>query len=190
MTNEKGIIIVIEGPSGVGKDTIVKQLVEKYPNTFEKTPSLTTREMRKDESQGKPYYFVDEKSFIESLEKGEIFEYTLRHGQYRGMSKKYFDAVINRGLFPVKDCDKIGLDALRKVYPGKIFSIFLTCPKEQIEKRLIGRGTTGEDLRIRLENYDEYVKQAVYYDTTIENIDLEVATKQVYDEIMKFYNSL
>ena len=58
MKNEKGLIIVVEGPSGVGKDSIVQGLKEKYPNMFVKAPSTTTREMRENESQGNPYFFV------------------------------------------------------------------------------------------------------------------------------------
>lgn len=189
-TNEKGIIIVIEGPSGVGKDTLVKSLMENYPDMFEKVPSMTTREMRENESQGNPYFFVSEERFKQLIADGTLFEYTTRHNTYRGMSKELFDNVLNRGKFPVKDCDKIGLDALRKIYGNKVFGVFITCPKKEIEARLIGRGESGESLATRLNNYDEYVKNEVYFDTTIENIDLEVATKQLYDKIMNFYNQV
>jgi guanylate kinase len=189
-TNEKGIIIVIEGPSGVGKDTLVKSLMENYPNMFEKVPSMTTREMRENESQGNPYFFVSEERFKQLIADGTLFEYTTRHNTYRGMNKDLFDEVLNRGKFPVKDCDKIGLDALRKIYGNKVFGVFITCPKKEIEARLIGRGESGESLATRLNNYDEYVKNEVYFDTTIENIDLEVATKQLYDKIMSFYNQV
>ena len=60
---------------------------------------------------------------------------------------------------------------------------------KEIEKRLIGRGTTGEDLITRLNNYDEYVTNYIYYDEVIENIDLELATETLYKKIMKFYKS-
>ena len=187
MKNKKGIIVVIEGPSGVGKDTLVQELMKKSPNTFVKVPSMTTREMRENESQGNPYYFVDEDTFKKYLSTGVVFEHTIRHGQYRGMSTKLFDDVLNKGLFPVKDCDMIGLNALKQVYGDRVCSFFITCPKEEIEKRLINRGTTGEDLKTRLDNYDEYVKNYVYYDETIENINLQLATDTLYKKIMDFY---
>ena len=187
MKNKKGIIVVIEGPSGVGKDTIVQELMKQYPNTFAKVPSMTTRSMRDNESQGDPYYFVDEPTFKEYLSSGVVFEHTIRHGQYRGMSTKLFDDVLKQELFPVKDCDMVGLNALKKVYGDKVCSFFITCPKEEIEKRLINRGTTGDDLKTRLDNYDEYIKNDVYYDETIENIDLQVATETIYNKIMAFY---
>ena len=76
MKNDKGLIIVIEGPSGVGKDAIVSGLKQKYAGMFEKVPSTTTRPMRENESQGNPYFFVDEPTFKELYNSGDIFEYT------------------------------------------------------------------------------------------------------------------
>lgn len=189
MKNKKKIIVIIEGPSGVGKDTLVHELMRKYPNTFVKVPSMTTRAMRENERQGDPYFFVDEPTFKTYIETGEVFEHTIRHGQYRGMSKRLFDEVLDKSLFPVKDCDVVGLNALKEVYGNKVCSFFITCPKEEIEKRLIGRGTTGEDLITRLNNYDEYVTNYIYYDEVIENIDLELATETLYKKIMKFYRN-
>ena len=163
--------------------------MKKHPNTFVKVPSMTTREMRENESQGNPYFFVDESTFKRMLSTGEVFEHTIRHGQYRGMSTHLFDEVLEKGLFPVKDCDMVGLNALKQIYGSRVCSFFITCPKEEIEKRLIGRGTTGEDLITRLNNYDEYVNNYVYYDEVIENIDLEVATETLYQKIMNFYKN-
>lgn len=190
MKNEKGIIIVVEGPSGVGKDAIVKSLMEHYPNMFEKVPSMTTREMREDESQGHPYFFVDEKTFLEYINSGHVFEHTIRHNTYRGMSKHLFDDVLNRKLFPVKDCDPVGYRALKKIYGNKVLGIFITCPKELIHERLINRGETGESLKIRLNNYDEYIKNKVIYDCEVENIDLNKATEEIYNIIVDFYNNI
>ena len=190
MRNDKGIVVAIEGPSGVGKDTVIKGLINTYPNMFKKVPSTTTREMRVGESQGDPYFFVDEPTFKKMIESGEVFEHTIRHGQYRGMSLNHFDNIISQGIIPLKDCDKVGLDALRGVYGDRVFSIFITCPKEEIEKRLIGRGDSGEDLKTRLNNFDEYIKNQVYFDTVVENIDLSKAVADVYNKIMDFYESL
>lgn len=188
--NDKQIVIVIEGPSGVGKDTLVKRLMEKYPDTFEKVPSMTTREMREGESQGNPYYFVDENKFKELVEDGSLFEYAVRHNTYRGMSKQLFDNVLNRKKFPVKDCEPAGFKALKKIYGKKVIGIFITCPKEEIKRRLISRGETGESLETRLSNYDEYMKNASLYDLTMENIDLEKTTDDIYNVIKNFYESL
>ena len=188
MKNEKGIIIILEGPSGVGKDAIIKGLVDNYPNMFKKIPSTTTRSMREGESQGSPYYFVSEEEFLQKLNSGAIFEHTSRHGQYRGMSREYFDNAINKGIFPVKDCDLVGVNALRKLYGNnRVFTIFITCPKKNIEERLLGRGDSGQDLITRLNNYDEYIKNAKYFDKVVENINLDKAISDVYNLIIEYY---
>lgn len=191
MKNEKQLIVVIEGPSGVGKDAIMKGLVEKYPESFEKVPSMTTRAMREGESQGNPYYFVSVNEFQRQLANDDIFEHTVRHDTYRGMSRVYFDRVLEKNKFPLKDCDKIGLYALRKVYGEKnVFGLFITCPKDVIEQRLIGRGETGDSLKQRLNNYDEYINEYVHYNVSIENIDLDKAIDNVYNAIKLYYESM
>lgn len=191
MKNEKQLIIVVEGPSGVGKDAIMQGLVEKYPDTFEKVPSMTTRAMREGESQGHPYYFVSVNEFQRQLSNGDIFESTVRHDTYRGMSRVYFDNVLSQNKFPLKDCDKVGLYALRKEYGEKnVFGVFITCPKDIIEQRLIGRGETGQSLQQRLSNYDEYIDEYVHYNVSIENIDLNKAIDDVYKAIKEYYESI
>lgn len=191
MKNEKGLIVVIEGPSGVGKDSIVAGLKSKYPNTFVKAPSTTSRQMREHESEGNPYYFVSEEEFKKMLKEGEFFEHTMRHGTYRGMSKKHFNKIINQGLFPVKDCDKIGLEALRREYGfDRVFGIFVTCPKEMIIERLKARGDSGEDLQKRINNYEELMKDHIHYNDHVENIVLSDTIKQVYEKIMNYYKNM
>ena len=73
-------IIIIEGPSGVGKDTIINALIAKYPNKFARPINATTRPMRENESQGNPYLFLNEDEFLKLRASGEIFEHTIRHG--------------------------------------------------------------------------------------------------------------
>lgn len=187
MKNNKKIIVIIEGPSGVGKDAVMKGLMEKCP-IFLKIPSIATRKMREGEIQGNPYFFVTDEEFEEKVKSGEIFERTMRHGTHRGMSKKIFDDAISQGYIPIKDCDKIGFKALKKIYGDKVFGIFLTAPKETIYERLKARGE--KDLKLRLANYDEHMKQRQYYDVEIENIDLDKAIDNAYNKIMKFYNKL
>ena len=95
MRNDKGIVVVIEGPSGVGKDTLINELIASNTQLFEKAISVTTRAMREGESQGNPYDFVSNAEFEDMLNRNEIFEHTTRHGTYRGMRKNNFDKIIN-----------------------------------------------------------------------------------------------
>lgn len=187
MRNDKGIVVVIEGPSGVGKDTLINELIASNPQLFEKVISVTTRAMREGESQGNPYDFVSNAEFEDMLNRNEIFEHTTRHGTYRGMRKNNFDKIINAKKIPLKDCDEIGLDALKKLYPGKVFSIFITAPKEHIHARLINRGDDDNSIRVRMQDYDDKMSKTKYYDKVVQNIELQTATNEVLDHIRTFY---
>ena len=105
-------------------------------------------------------------------------------------SKQLFDTVLEKELFPIKDCDKVGLDALKSVYGKKVVGIFITCPKEEIEKRLINRGEQGESLKTRLDNYSSCLKESVYFDYMVENIDLNKVTTEIYNIIKSFYKTI
>lgn len=188
--NDKKIVVVIEGPSGVGKDSIMLGLINKYPDLFEKVSSYATRNMREGEVDGKPYYFISKEEFVKRLDSGELFEYTERHGNFRGMSKALFDKVLNEGRIPLKDCDLIGLKALRKIYGNRLFGIFITAPKHVIEERLKLRGDKGEDFKKRLLDYDKHMLQKEHFDIELENIDLDKAIEECFNEIKKFYENL
>lgn len=180
-SNKHRKIIILEGPSGVGKDTVINLLLKKYPKHFSHIVSTTTRPMRPNESQGNPYNFVDDETFEKMYENGDFFERTERHGTKRAMSQKAFEDVLEKSMYPIKDCDKIGLAALKNIYGDKVVGIFLTAPKEEIEKRLKERGESMESLKARLENYDEHMKQAQFYDYQVENLDLD----KTLDEILR-----
>ena len=108
-------IIIIEGPSGVGKDTIINELITRYPNRFDRPINATTRAMRDNETQGNPYLFLTEEEFLKLRKSGEIFEHTIRHGTYRGMRKSSFDEILNNGKIALRDCDKYGFKALKEL---------------------------------------------------------------------------
>lgn len=178
----KKSIVIIEGPSGVGKDTIINELIARYPDKFGKPINATTRPMRENESQNNPYLFLTEEEFFKKRQSGEIFEQTMRHGTYRGMQKPSFDSLIDAGKVALRDCDVNGLRAIRQVYGDDIVtSVFLTAPKEEIVKRLKSRNEPEESMQKRLKDYDTYIENAKYFDNIIENIDME----ETIDKILK-----
>ena len=178
----KKSIVIIEGPSGVGKDTIINELIARYPDKFGRPINATTRPMRENESQNNPYLFLTEEEFFKKRQSGEIFEQTIRHGTYRGMQKPSFDSIIGAGKVALRDCDVNGLRAIRQVYGDDIVtSVFLTAPKEEIVKRLKSRNEPEESMQKRLKDYDTYIENAKYFDNVIENIDME----ETIDKILK-----
>ena len=175
----KKSIVIIEGPSAVGKDTIINELIKRYPDKLGKPINATTRAMRENESQNNPYLFLTDEEFIKLRKSGEIFEHTIRHGTYRGMRKSSFNEIINSGRIAVRDCDILGLHAIRQEYGDMVTSIFLTAPKEEIKKRMLSRNEKPEDMEIRLKDYDVYVENAKYFDYVIENIDMEETINKI-----------
>lgn len=188
--NDKGIVVAIDGPSGVGKDTVMRGIIAARPKLFEKAASYTTREMRPDESQGNPYFFITPQDFHDKLEKGLFFEHTTRHGTMRAMSKQIFDCILQKGKIPLKDCDKVGVLALKKLYGKRVFGIFITAPKEVVASRLQARGESGESFATRIKNYDQHMLQKKYYDVCVENISLEQAISDCISKIEHFYGTL
>ena len=176
-------IVVIEGPSGAGKDTIIKTLMQRYPERFGKLVSVATRAMRPHESEGNPYHFVTNEEFDRMVENGDIFEHTVRHGEKRGMSERYILELFNANKIPLKDCDIVGVRALKSRFEN-VTTIFITADKNEIKRRLIGRGDQPADIERRLQDYDKCVLDAKYYDYVINNVDLEKTIDQIMQIIL------
>jgi guanylate kinase len=177
-------IVVIEGPSGAGKDSIINGLIEHFPDRFEKIVSLSTREMRDYESQGSPYYFVSDSEFDNMVKTGDIFEWTTRHGKKRGMSEKYINKILDKGKIALKDCDLVGVNALRKRFDN-VISIFIIVRKEETERRMRKRGDPDDEIKKRLSDYDRHLTESKHYDIIIKNENL----KETIDMILQIiYN--
>ncbi|MCM1404619.1 MAG: AAA family ATPase [Prevotella sp.] len=175
----ENLIVVIEGPSGAGKDTIIRTLVKKYPDRFAKLVSVATRAMRPRESEGNPYHFVTNAEFDQMVATGDIFEHTVRHGEKRGMSEKYIQQLFAAHKIPLKDCDIVGVRALRARFPH-VTTIFLTADKAEIERRLRRRGDDPADIAVRMMDYDRCIQDAQYYDHVIVNHSV----KKTIDKIL------
>jgi guanylate kinase len=175
-------IVVIEGPSGVGKDSIISGLIKKYPDKFERIISVSTRPMRDYERQGNPYIFVTEEEFNKMLCSGDIFEHTVRHGTKRGMSEKHINAILEKGRIPLKDCDIYGVRALRTKF-NNVLTFFITADKDEIETRIRKRGDREEDIIVRLKDYDRYITESKHYDYVIENKDLDKTIDKIFNLI-------
>ena len=182
------MIIVIEGPSGAGKDSTINELIKQQPDKFEKIISLSTRSMREYEKQGNPYYFITDKEFENMVKIGDIFEWTSIHGTKRGMSEKYIKQILNKNKIALKDCNLVGVRALQKKFGVEnVLSIFLLATKEMTEFRLRKRGDSEKDINHRLNEYDEHMKEAQYYDYTT---DGNLTVKETVDNILKIiYNT-
>jgi guanylate kinase len=144
--------LVLTGPSGSGKSTLLKRLMEEFQDCFGFSISHTTRKPREGEVNGRDYYFVDHKTFEESIENGEFIEFTKFSNNYYGTSKKSIKDVQSSGKICILDIEIEGVKSLKKTDLNPRF-VFVKPPNlEILEQRLRSRGTEDEEsLRKRLQ---------------------------------------
>jgi guanylate kinase len=175
-------IIAFDGPRGVGKDAIIRELLTRFPDRFKKIVTNSTRQPRAGEIHGVHHYFIDNKTFLEKVDSGEIFEHTQFWETYRGMSRSVVDSVIASGKIGVLTCDVVGVRALRRAYPDQVLVVFITADKGKIRARLLREH--GTDIEERMLDYEKRHEFQNESDVIIENNGtLDAAVERVLTAI-------
>lgn len=174
-----GQIIVISGPSGVGKGTITKEAMARNSN-LRFSVSATTRQMRPSEKDGVNYFFVSEQAFEEMIAKDELLEYARYVQHYYGTPIKAVDEAVAAGWDVVLEIDVQGALQIKKRRPDAIL-IFIAAPSyAELERRLMNRGDTPEEsARLRLEAARLEYARAPEYDYIVVNDTVERAVNEV-----------
>ncbi|HNK63251.1 MAG TPA: guanylate kinase [Anaerolineales bacterium] len=184
------LLIVISGPSGVGKDSVVQRMKERgFPFHFVVT--ATTREKRPTEVHGRDYWFVAKDEFARMIEMNELIEYAIVYGDYKGIPKGQVRDAFASGKDVVMRIDVQGAETVRKLAPEALL-IFITCEsEEELERRLRERKTESSDalaLRIatarkelqRLDAFDYViVNQDFHLDDTVEKVRAIIAAEHL-----------
>lgn len=181
----KGTLIVISGPSGGGKGTVVKALKEILPD-LGLSVSATTRAPREGESDGVEYFFVDHDKFEEMIENGDILEHTTYCGNYYGTPKKEAERITGEGRDLILEIEVDGAFQVKKKFPDAVTVMLIPPSIKVLEDRLRNRGTESEDvIRARLERACEEIKYAYDYDFVVVNEDggVEACALQICDII-------
>src|SRR5690625_4417409 len=163
--NERGLLIVLSGPSGVGKGTVRKALFDNYENDFEYSVSMTTRPKREGEQEGIDYYFRTKEEFEYLIKTDGLLEYAEYVGNYYGTPLKYGNDTLDKGKDVLLEIEVQGARKVREKMPEGIF-IFLSPPNlEELKARIIGRGTDEQEvIEKRMQKAIEELKMVKYYD--------------------------
>ena len=185
-----GRIIIVSGPSGVGKDTVITKLREKYPN-FNMSVSHTTRQPRPCESDGKDYHFVSVEEFNQLINDKAFFEYTTYNGNYYGTSYKEIEEK-TKGQAIILNIDAQTACNVKKKYGKKAISIFIMPPDQnELEKRLRGRGTEPDDVvEMRIKDGKVQMSYADQFDIMVINKtgELDKTVNEMSNQIQKKKN--
>ena len=184
-------VLVVVGPSGVGKDTLMQKVVDKNPGKFKKGVTHTSRKMRPGEKEGYNYYYVTEEEFLRLKENNGLVEHNFYNGNYYGLSKKELeDGTKGEKILYVI----IDINGAKKVHELNIpanFAAILPPNEETLEKRLKGRGTESEEvIKGRLETAKTETKEidkSSFFNIKVYNEDLDKAVLDMEEKLKKLY---
>jgi guanylate kinase len=185
MINEK--LIVLTAPSGAGKTTIARKLLDEFPRLRFST-SATTRPRRKNEENGKDYFFLSDQAFDETIDNNGFLEWEYYGGNRYGTLQSEVDKLMKNGYIPLFDVEVNGARNIKRIYHSKCAGIFIQPPSIAVLKqRLINRGTeTEESLAKRLKRAKEELSHAENFDFNVVNDHLETSYKKVKNIIESF----
>ena len=169
-SDNRGVILVISGPSGSGKGTVVEILRELYPDVGVSV-SATTRQPREGEVEGVNYYYKTREEFEKLIEEGEVLEYTQYSGNYYGTLKSEARRITGQGKDMILEIEVDGGSQIKRLMGDEAAAIMLIAPSaEEQERRLRGRGTeTEEVIQSRLARAKAEIAEAVNYDYIVVN---------------------
>ncbi|MBR5272960.1 MAG: guanylate kinase [Clostridia bacterium] len=178
--SDKGLLIILSGPSGCGKDTVINELMKRDRNVVVSISS-TTRAKRENEIDGVNYNFLTKSEFEELISNDKVLEYAEYNGCYYGTPIGPIDKMLSEGKDVILKIEVQGAQKVMKKLGDEVVSIFLLPPSfEELERRLRGRNSdTQEQIDSRLKIACDELKRAPYYDYVVVNDDLSVAVEDI-----------
>jgi guanylate kinase len=171
-------LLVISGPSGAGKGTICKALLDK--NDFWISVSATTRQPRQGEINGKNYYFITKDDFLDRINKDDFLEYAEVYGNYYGTPKSNVIEMLDNGKDVILEIDIQGALRVKEAFPEGIFIFILPPSMEELKKRIIKRGSeTPESLMTRFKSAYKEINYVSKYSYAVVNDTVEEAVNKI-----------
>lgn len=180
MVNYKGMLIVISGPSGVGKGTICNSLIKKNLNNVELSISATTRKPRDGEIEGISYYFKGKHEFEEMIKHDEFLEYAKVYDNYYGTPKNHVFNRLKEGINIILEIDTQGAMQVKRNFNEGIFIFIMPPSFYELKKRIINRGTeSNKDIKKRLKSAFKEIHEVKNYDYVVINDDVDKAIERI-----------
>ncbi|MCT8395463.1 guanylate kinase [Weissella soli] len=179
---KRGVLIVLSGPSGVGKGTVRKALFEETDIDFQYSISMTTRNPREGEMNGEDYFFVTREEFEKNIAEGNMLEYAEYVGNYYGTPKTFIDDTLASGRDVFLEIEVQGALQVKEKMPEGAY-IFLTPPDlDALKERLVGRGTEDMDvINKRVNTAASEIRMMANYDYAVVNDEVENAVQRIKD---------
>jgi guanylate kinase len=169
--NPQPLLIVISGPSGVGKDSVVQALM-KRGDSFHFVVTATTRPRRPEEVHGKDYFFLSKEDFAHMIEQEELIEYAIVYNDYKGIPKQQVREALASGQDVVMRVDVQGAATVRKLAAEAVLIFLTTESEDSLVKRLKARKSeTAENLSLRIATARQELKRAAEFDYVVVNAD-------------------
>ena len=181
--SSKGSLVVVSGFSGVGKGTVMNNLVQRY-DQYALSVSATTRQPREGETDGKEYFFRTEKEFTDMIAAGDLIEYACYCDNYYGTPRKFVEKQLDEGKDVVLEIEIQGARKIKKQYPDAVLIFVMPPSVEEMKERLSKRGTeTASVIRDRIRRAAREADGIEDYDYIVINDDVDVCVEQMHQLI-------
>lgn len=185
----KGILIVVSGFSGAGKGTLVKRMVHDYDN-YALSVSMTTREPRPGETEGREYFFVKKEEFEKKIEENGLIEYACYCEHYYGTPREYVEKQLEIGRDVILEIEIQGALKVKKQFPAALLLFVMPPSAAELKKRLEQRGTeTPEVIVKRLKRAVEEAEGIENYDFIVINDKLDQCVQEMHSMVLAAYEA-
>lgn len=180
-TNKKGALVVVSGFSGAGKGTVMKSLLQAYDN-YALSISMTTRNKRPGEEDGREYFFVDVNTFEQKIKENQVIEYAKYCDNYYGTPREYVEKQLEAGKDVILEIEIQGALKVKELFPDAVLLFIMPPSAKELKERLVSRGTeTEEVINKRMKRAIEEAEGIEKYDYIVINDDLDTCVRELHE---------